>query len=220
MFGDIIKKRLIENDDQAFVANAFAICKEKIRDTTVVKEISYDYYYAMAYTQATKSNWTTSLEYANHAFKINAKNINLQELILRGVMFSADGVPANEKVSTVEGYAKSYPFLRNNKMYKALLIYSYAFESYTNFSQNAEVDGYSYMKKTEAAMKSEWTKIPLLDQMIGLMYAEAGAYHFRKKQYAKAKEILLEGLKVAPNHSEIKARLEIVEDESMRPSRP
>ena len=220
MFGDIIRKRLIQNDDQAFVVNAFAICKEKIRDTTVVKEISYDYYYAMAYAQATKSDWTTSLEYANHAFKINPKNINLQELILRGVMLRADGMPANEKASTVEGYAETYPFLRNNKTYKALLIYAYAFESYTKFSQNAEVDGYSYMKKAEAAMKSDWTKMPLLDQMIGLMYAEAGAYHFRKKQYAKAKEILLEGLKVAPNHSEINARLEIVEDENMRPSRP
>jgi len=118
------------------------------------------------------------------------------------------------------GYADAYPFLRNNKSYKALLIYAYVFESYTKFSQNAEVDGYAYMKKAESAMKSDWTSMPLLDQMIGLMYAEAGAYHFRKKQYTKAKEILLEGLKVAPNHSEINARLEIVEDENMRPSRP
>src|SRR5688572_6708147 len=220
MFGDIIQKRLIENDDQAFVVNAFAICKEKIRDTTVVKDISYNYYYAMAYTQSTKGDWTRSLEYANNAFKINPKNITLQELILRGVILSADGAPNNEKASKVEGYADAYPFLRNNKSYKALLIYAYVFESYTKFSQNAEVDGYTYMKKAESSMKSDWTSMPLIDQMIGLMYAEAGAYHFRKKQYTKAKEILLEGLKVAPNHSEINARLEIVEDENMRPSRP
>jgi tetratricopeptide (TPR) repeat protein len=218
IFEQIIRKRLMENNDEQFVVNAYSICREKIRDSTLMRDISYDYYYAMAYSSAIKSDYDNALQFATSAYKINPKNVNVHEIILRAVMLKTDEIPVAEKASTIEKYGVTFPFLESNKSYKALLIYAYAYQCYTFFSQNSEVEGYAFMKKAEAAMKTSWNKIPMMEQLIGLMYAEAGAYHFRKQQYEKAKQILLAGLNVMPDHPEIRARLEIVENEQMRPS--
>ena len=53
----------------------------------------------------------------------------------------------------------------------------------------------------------------MLQPMIGLAYAEAGAYHYRKKQFQKARDVLQKGLQIVPGHGEISERLRIVEDE-------
>lgn len=50
------------------------------------------------------------------------------------------------------------------------------------------------------------------ENQYGLAYAEAGAY-FRLRNYKKAKEIIEEGLKIMPEHPELKVRLDIVLDE-------
>lgn len=220
IFKSILEQRLLKNDDEAFTSKTYLICKEKIRDTALVNDISFQYHYTMAYWYTVKGDWNNCLESGREAHKINPRDIRLHEMILRAVIMNIDKIDINkDKAAVAEGYASHFPFLEKNKTYKALLVYSYAQQSYIMFSHNSEAEGYTYMKKAEATMKLSEEKLPMVDQFIGLMYAEAGAYHFRKQQYEKAKQVLLLGLEIVPDHPEIKARLEIVEDKSMRPDK-
>jgi hypothetical protein len=65
----------------------------------------------------------------------------------------------------------------------------------------------------ELAIKENKQSALISEQMIGMAYAEAGAYHFRKKEYKEARKIILKGLEITPDHGELKERLKIVESE-------
>lgn len=97
-----------------------------------------------------------------------------------------------------------------------LIVMQYAFKAHESFGKNQPTEGYQYMARMEQALK-----IPDADaisqQRIGMVYAEAGAYHFRRKEYAKARSILRKGLGFVPNHSEIKERLRIIDSGEARP---
>ena len=69
------------------------------------------------------------------------------------------------------------------------------------------------MHLLESEIKTNGKDLLLNESQVAMMYAEAGAYHFRMKNYKKAKEIILKGFEYAPQDAELKARLEIVEDE-------
>lgn len=222
-FDQIVEQRLLKNDDEVFTTQAYLICKEKIKDAALVNDISAQYYYAMAYWWMVKGDMDKSLDYASDAYEINPKDVRLHEIILRSVVMKVDKInkiDANSNRATVvEAYAARFPFLEKNKTYRELLVFAYARQSYIMFAHDSEAEGYAYMEKAETARKQNDDKLSMVDQVIGLMYAEAGAYHFRKQQYEKAKQILLKGLEIVPDHPEIKARLEIVEDKSMRPAK-
>lgn len=95
-------------------------------------------------------------------------------------------------------------------MFLAGYFYGYSLTAQGYYLDNDAVNGKKYFDlalKTRDALDDK----EVLDKnYVGWLYAEAGSYFYRKEQYEAARKVLEEGLKLAPNHERIVARLEYV----------
>jgi tetratricopeptide (TPR) repeat protein len=214
VFEDILNNSLIKKGNEKFVTEVYELLQKRVEDTATANEISYTYNLGMGHWHGMKGNMDETLEFAEKAYAVNPNDARLQELIVKAVVLKTEKVRGtNSNIATLNGYAESFPFLKTHKTFRSLMIYQYAFRSYSLFLENSPVEGYKYLKLMEAELKEMDEKLITFEELIGMTYAEAGAYHFRKKEFTKAKEILRQGLHIAPDHGEIKERLKIVENE-------
>ena len=90
------------------------------------------------------------------------------------------------------------------------LFYGYVEVSNKFYTDN---DGEKGEKYFDLALKTRETmedKEVLEQEQIGWLYAEAGSYLYRENDYKAALKMLEEGLKLAPGHERLLARIEIV----------
>jgi hypothetical protein len=214
VFSDVLSEKLFKSGQDAFVTDANKIMQERVKDESVKKDINYSYQLAMGDWYSMKGDLTQSLRYAESAYALNPDDARLQGLIVKAIGMKSERVKGKaEAIEGLQAYAEKYPFLKSNKTFSSLLVFQYAFRSYSLFSQNAGPEGDKYRELMEEELKKMEGNSIMMDQLIGMVYAEAGAFHYRQKHLYHAKEILLKGLEVVPGHTEIMERLKIVEAE-------
>lgn len=216
-FGNLLDVRLIKNGDFDFLADAYKIIAGRAEDETLKLEIRYNYELAVAHWHAMKGDMDQALAHAGDAHTINAEDARLHELIARAIILKTERMAGKPNaIETLHAYRDKFPFLKSNKTFNALMVYQYSFKAYGLFLENSGDEGYRYLALMEDRIKELNGHPMALESMIGMAYAEAGAYHYRKKQFIKAKEVLQKGLDTAPGHGEIQERLRIVENELKR----
>ncbi|MEO7991933.1 MAG: hypothetical protein ABI663_20445 [Chryseolinea sp.] len=216
-FEEILQKKLYKESDQSFAVKAFELVQGNIDDKKLIEDLTYSYYTYTCNWYAMKGDWNNSLTFANKAYLYNQKDVRLHDLIVRAIISMTENVKDKQKnVETLDAYIAQYPFITTNKNFRMIRLYHLSMATYSLFNKDKGTEGYKRMEQLEAELKSETERITGIDQMIGMAFAEAGAYHYRKKEYTKAKEILLKGLKVTPDHPELVERLRIVEDDLER----
>lgn len=213
-FDQIIDDKLFKNGNDSLVTDIYKAISRQIDDKELAKDISFLYYAQMASWQQMKGNMDESLDFAERAFAINDKDVRLHDVIVRGIVLKTQKLKGDQKnIDILNNYTKTFPFLKSHKTFKALLVYQYSLLAYSLFLQNSGKEAYDNLALLESELTALNEKTMISEEMIGMVYAEAGAYHYRRKEYKKAKEIILKGLEIAPDHGELKERLRIVEDE-------
>lgn len=213
-FESIVHNKLIKEGEDSLIHNAFAILKDNLVDEKLLKEVTYVYYGNLGTWEYNRGNMDKSLGYCESAYAINPKDSRLQEIISHAVIFKSDKLRGKEaSISMLHDYAEKFTFLKTNKLYKSMMIMQYAFRAYGLFLEDAGTEGYKYLTLMEESAALVGENMVAAEDLLGLAYAEAGAYHFRKKEFKKAREIILKGLEFYPDHGELKERLKIVDDE-------
>jgi hypothetical protein len=213
-FGNMLDTHLIKQGNDSLINSAYNIISANFKDESIKREIEFTYNLGLTYWHSTNSNFDESINCAKRAYAINSKDARLHELILRSVIFKTEKLKGNKQsIGQLEQYAADFPHLKSNKVFKSMLAYQHAFQAYSEFLANNETEGYAHMNSMEKQLEELKDDSIVGQDLIGMVYAEAGAFHFRKKNYKMAKEIILTGLKRAPDHGELKERLEIVENE-------
>lgn len=218
-FGNLLETKLLKNGQYEFVTQAHDILYKNIQNEKLRTDIHYNYEHAVTYWFYMKDDKDEALVHAENAYAINTTDVRLQELILRVVMLKIEqqvNTSRSPETLPFQAYADKFPFLSSNKQFRMLIVMQYAFKARELFSKNQPTEGYQYMARMELALKMPDADA-ISQQRIGLVYAEAGACHFRKKEYGKARSILRKGLQLVPDHSEIKERLRIVDSGEARP---
>lgn len=214
-FEQVLGEQLYKNSNETFVTAAYGIVKARFQDKDMLKDITYDYLAGMSYWAAMKGDVNKSLEYAEQAYDLNPKDVRLQDVIVRNIALKTEKLKGKQKnVDQLNAYAARFPFLLNHGTFRMLMIYQLALASYGLFLENDAKEGYRHLTQMEEALNANNESVATLNQLIGMAYAEAGAYHFRRKEYKEAKKIILKGLEIVPDHGELKERLKIVEDET------
>lgn len=214
VFGNIIDEVLYKTSNDTFVNKAYEIIKSRIEDEKILHEITYSYSLGMSGWYSMKGDMNLSLRFAEDAYLLNQSDVRLQDLIVRGIVLKTEKLKAKDRnIEALDEYAVKFPFLTKHKSYKMLRVYHLSLLCYSLFLENKGVDAYKYLTQLETELNTENEKMTGLEEMIGMVYAEAGAYHFRKKEYKTAIEVMRKGLEIAPDHGEIKERIRIVEDE-------
>jgi tetratricopeptide (TPR) repeat protein len=101
------------------------------------------------------------------------------------------------------------PFLRTHNYFQMYYFYACSGASNDYYFDNEEELGKKYFDMAEKVLQSMEDPDVLDPYDVGMLYAEPGAYFIRHKDYEKALELLNKGLKLAPDHARILARLEI-----------
>ena len=213
-FESIVENKLIKEGEDTLIHNAYAILKANLINEKLLKEVTYIYYGNLGSWEYNRGNMDESLSYCEKAYAINPKDSRLQEIISRALILKSDRLRGKEaSITMLHDYAEKFPFLKTNKLYKAMMTMHYAFRAYSLFLEDSGIEGYKYLSMMEENRAVAGEEMVATQDLLGLAYAEAGAYHFRKKEFNKAREIILKGLTLYPDHGELKERLKIVEDE-------
>jgi hypothetical protein len=216
-FEEILDEQLYKASNDTFVNEAYRLVKEHVTDKNILDELSYSYNLGMSYWYSMKGDNGKSLEFASLAYAFNQKDARLQDLIVRAIVLKTEKLKGKDRnVEMLDAYAQQFPFLVSHKSFKMLRIYHLSTLTYGLFLDNKGSEAYKYLTQLETELKSENEKLVNFEELIGMVYAEAGAYHFRKKEFKTAKQIMLKGLEIAPDHGELKERIRIVEEEEKK----
>lgn len=217
-FGEMLETKLLKNGEQEFITQAYTILETNITDEKLRSDIRYSYELAMTYWLHMKSaDRIEVLQHAEEAYKINPNDVRLQDLILQVIIRKSEHLlERGQAIEVFQGFADTFPFLKTHDKFRQAMVYQYAVKAHELFSKNLPTEGYKYLALIEQGMQELHGDAISLNQ-IAMVYAEAGACHFRKKEYAKARSILRKGLGYVPGHPELKERLRIVEAGEARP---
>jgi len=112
-FDNIVSSKLIKEGNDIFVSDAFHTLLTNVKDSAMVRDISYSYYNAMAYWQSVKGNNDETLQFAKKAFAINQKDVRLQETIMRAVAYKSDSFRGrDDSINMLNDYMAEFPFLK------------------------------------------------------------------------------------------------------------
>jgi tetratricopeptide (TPR) repeat protein len=214
IFGDFLDTKLITEGKDTLTANAYKILAEGLTDPKLKNEVIYLYELGMSTWLSMKGRSDQSLEHGEKAYALNPNDARLQDLISRAIILQTDKQKSKkESVEALEAYARKFPFLTSNRTYRMLVVYQYCLRAYSLFLEDSGTEAYTYLNKIETQLNDIGGDTMIIYEMIGHAYAEAGAYHFRRKEFTKAKEIMHKGLVLAPDHGELRERIRITERE-------
>lgn len=207
----LLDKQLLHGGSRKFVDSTFRMISNELNDTLLKKRLSELYYLGMSEYYSNAFNLTKQLEYSEKAYKTSPESMNAQSWFANSLIRQLSNKYDDEElVNVMEEEMKEYPFLVKNNYFQMFYFYACSDVSEEAFFDD---DGELGEKYFTIAMK---TRIDMEDsevldnQGLGMLYAEKGAYYYRRGQYKKALDILNEGKSLVPEHARIIARLKIV----------
>lgn len=212
-FRGYLHQKLMKQANDSALISTYELLKSGIRDSSLRSEIGYYYNLGLAQWYGVKGRVDESLKYSSQAYAYNKNDLAAQELIIMSVLRKFMGSVNKGDIERLDAFKVQFPFLADNLYFVSLYASSYAFKSATSFEADQGDEGYSNLKLLRQELDKHGKDLMINEHAVAMVFAEAGAYHFRLKQYNKAIEIMQEGFKYAPDDPELKTRIKIVEDE-------
>lgn len=214
IFESYIYQKLFKNSNDSLLNSSYDFLRTNLKDSLLKNEITHRYNIGFADWYRIKGRLEESLKYARVAYKYNPNDVTIQELISAVLLKRVTaGIGRSDNLEKLTEFSMEFPFLKDNPYFESLYATNYAYLAYKNFETDQKVEGYRYMKLLEDAVEKLGEELIVPDNLLAMVYAEAGAHHYRQREYHKAREIILRGFKYAPDDEELQARLEIVEKE-------
>lgn len=216
-FKQVIYNTLVQHSDDSTLTLTYTAISDAIRDSTLQRDIDFSYNLAFTEWHGSKGKFDAALNHARKAYKIMPSGARIQELIAQASLQKLQvSIGKYEDLKILDEYEKEFPFLKANNYFISLHAVNYAFLSSKSFSDDNEQEGYKYLDLLIGEIRVHRKELLIKERELAIPFAEAGAYHFRKKQFIKAKEILNKGFEFAPDDYEIRERIKIVDDEVER----
>jgi hypothetical protein len=214
IFKRVIYEKLYKLSNDSVLHSSYKLLDTGVKDSVLAKEIKLQYNIGFADWYVGKGKLTNSINYGRLAFQQTPNDAIIQEIIWKSIVMKYSTSIGNaEDVKILSDYENEFKFLKTNNQFKALLIYNYALACYKSFMDNKGEEGHKLLGMMESSLKTRDKDVMISETQIGLVFAEAGAFYFRKRDFKSAKELLMRGFEYSPNDTEIKERLKIVEDE-------
>lgn len=239
-FAVFLREKLLLKGQKSLVDSVQIQLNAAIHATPVLNKINEIYYIGLTEYYATARNDNKAIECAAKCLEYNKDNKYAMMAITHSVMdeisrFDSDDYLDNyfdemtdeefdaffeDENAESDGeiieamlsvYVDRYPFLADNPLFQAMYFYVFAEISESAFSGDDEEEGEKYFKKALEVMDTIEDKDIIDKQMYGWMFSSAAAYYYREDEFKKALEIVNQGLKFAPEHARLLAKLKIIE---------
>ena len=208
-FEKVARELLLNQNDKIHYDAFYSYLKENITDSAALSKITFTNFFYLGTAEGLKSNYAKSLTYLKQAAAINPNNLMLQSIVTVAVMqdlTTNDDLEGNEFLDSLIYYSKLFPFLLENNKVQTVFAAVYLQLAGENYNKNKGDAGGKYINSFESFRK-EYPDMDVKDDLIGWAYGEESSYYIRKGNKAKAKEVLITGLKYSPDNQTLKTKL-------------
>lgn len=212
-YAKLIQNELVQKSRKTFIDTTFVLINNLCTDSIAKNRLSGIYYGGMAEYYAGLMNWNKAFDYVEAGVSLEPKNSRLQyfysELLFQKLVNNFEG---EELVQQMELAMKNRSFLNEIAFFQVRYFYSCYDVSTEAYESNDGVSGDKYFQKALDYLNTIHDKESIDINILGWLYAEKGAFLYRKGRLHDAQEILEQGLLVSPDHERILARKKIVDN--------
>jgi hypothetical protein len=207
-FIKIIQAQLIKNSDYVNFEKSYLRISGELNDTTLRKEIGFDYHYELArlgYSNSKSQEY--ELEHLSAAYSFNPLNANLRTIILS--FFETTLRKYNDSRSIMdlaEKFSAKFDFLKESDSFLSIRANCLLDMAYQNYYLSNSSKGDAYIKEFEDIIRKNANISPGVT-FVEKAYSQAAGEYYKKGNLSKAKQLLKSGLIYAPNSFGLQQRL-------------
>jgi len=205
-FASIVQELLYTANKRTQLDQYYRQLDSGIQDPQIKSEITYIYQYEIGRILHNQARYKESIPYFESALRAKPNDLETSNALISatGQSFGRSGSNL-DAIKTLEKYSLEFPSLMENNIFNTMLAYSYLAQFGMEYSINNPADGEIYRKQFEAYYE-KYTDITPDNNRIAQSYSTAAVYYYRKGQTTKAKALISQGLKYAPDSYELKMR--------------
>lgn len=227
-YASFINQRLIADGNRQLADSSLVLVKQMVRDTNLLKDLTGIYYLGMSdyFSKAHKNE--KALEYSEMAYQASPNSSFVKASLLDQIAYylstkylegveESDQEDSDEELeiaekfySEIDKYCMKYPYLDSNNRFVLLKLYANIDFSMHYYKENDGLNGKKYFDASESLIERITDKELIDEDYLGWLYAECATYLFRQHKYEEAVKTIEKGLKIAPDHERLLARLEII----------
>ncbi|BDD03293.1 hypothetical protein [Aureibacter tunicatorum] len=208
-YQSFLEKNLIDNAEEQRVEEVYKYFVNELDSGELKEKVVKSTLYTFARYHFHTANYDKALIYADSLLGVNPKNVNAKSIIISCVRSKIEGKSGKRLNDLILDYLEEYSFLNENDQIISLRLNNLAYMTGTYFHSNEGVKGSKSLEELEELLKKD---IDFQEKWVGMAFAEAGAYYYRKGKLNVAKSILKKGMKYCEDFPELKERLNIVNE--------
>lgn len=207
LYKDKAYEKIFNEGEIEFVESMTNYFTTHLLDTSIIEEINFNYNLQKAGYYQAKSEWEKSLEYAEKAYQINPKNVNIENIITVSINNSQMGKQITQKsLDELMGYQKKFSFLEGNSMLINLLTRQSSYLAIDYLRKKDLAKSKASIKITEELIKKYQDKVNYNEDLLVEYYFHLSEYYYQRDQYSKGSQAIKNGLILFPNNEILKKR--------------
>ena len=209
-FINLTQDLLFKQNNKTLYNECYRLLDSKVTDKELHDEINYIYHYENGRALYNQGNYLKAKPFFEKALSLQPNNLDLGGIFVTIIAKSLHTLENNKIIlDSLHAYQKKYPSLEQYNNFKMLLAAATAIQFGEEYDKGKTETGERYKVEFENFLKEDPT-LEIQPGIIGKAYASACAYYFRKGQKSKAKQYLLDGLKISPNNYELRTRMQMI----------
>lgn len=199
---DLLFDRGNEDALRAYYEKFLSTCDTKDME----KEVTFVYYTEYGRYKSNETRYEEALTNFEQAFRVKPESQVSSSNFVRCLGLIANtGIPDDQFLKMLEGYTNNLPQLASNILFQTMLASAYLANAANKFENSNPTAGETYRKNFEDMLQAN-PELKPSSNLLGRTYSAAAVYYFRKGQTRKARELIEQGLKLAPGSYELQSR--------------
>ncbi|MFY0599239.1 MAG: hypothetical protein JXR03_06175 [Cyclobacteriaceae bacterium] len=202
-----LNNSLINRNDTSYASRAYMALRGNLNEKESLEEVDFAYNYERGRVLYNKGKYIPANDFIVKAYKIKPNNTNVETLLTSNInnMFVLNVVTNEEGLDIVENLFAENEGLKSNVLLSKILLSLYLYEMADGFDSRDSETAKNYQEKFESFVESN--SIRSYNEFdVGRAYSKGVIYYFRKGWYKSAKSLVNQGLKYAPDNSELRNR--------------
>lgn len=208
-FQNLTLSVLSKNNDKDTYKKCHTETIRHMNDSALAEEIDHIYHFENGRIFYNQGNYAQAKPYFAKALETQPNSVDLGGIFVSCLAQSLRTERNNAAIlDSLEFYKMRFPSLSENNNFKSMIAYAYAVEFGESFKKGNVIRAEKYQQLFEKFYETDQTL--LSPESVGMAYAEASVYYFKKGQKTKAKQLLDRGLEIVPDNYQLRLRKQMI----------
>jgi tetratricopeptide (TPR) repeat protein len=209
-FTNLTQELLFRDNNKVLYQECYQIIISKITDKELKNDITYIYNFENGRAYYNLGNYQKAKPFFEQALTLQPNNLDLGGIFI-GVIAQSLRTMENEKglLDSLNRYKQKYPSLTQFNNFNSLLVNATIMQ-YGDAYEKGRLEVAAKCKLSIDVLIKENPNLNINYGIVGNAYSSACSYYFKKGQKARAREVLMDGLKLSPDNYQLRTRLQMI----------